>query len=1075
MNVSDKTIEGLINTLNDKYVLNLISQVDARSILEQTGERKEDYPNFDVELTTKNTYLAYMEMASGCALLKRKNEKGRKLLEQAGKILSDTYCYGEDEEGKAIHLLCAALALYIAQQYSRAYVVLSRQKNKDPLSEMIYLFLRKDIDKLEDKATELFFIECKDDDDVIVVEIARIFLSLIAYLRVGDSNVSYNMDDLFEKLISLSVLNCEPYYWILIKMLTYAIDEIKENSLWHVLPTLIGESSILDLYIKILSNKKNPVVELWPSQIEGIIKMHSNTNGAVINLKTSGGKTRVAEIAIVESLIRDKNKKILYLAPFRSLAFEVEQGFEAIFGQMNLNVSRLYGGATASSSEIDLVEASEILIMTPEKAKAIFRSQKSIGSSIGLIIIDEGHLISTEKRDIKNEIFDTHLIQSCRKNGAKILFLSAVLPNASDIAAWIADDASAVAFSDYKPSLERPGYLFWNGKNVSLRWKSDQELFNNSFVVKTRYGRNVFPKNKREAIAATAVKLSNAGPVMIYSAVAKSVEGIAKAILDYIRLTKAENAFEWDSAYWNDFEAACSEELSDDDTIMVAAKKGIICHSNRLPSGVRIAIEKLMKSQAPRIIVASPTLAQGVNVGISTVIIATPYCDGEPISKRDFWNICGRAGRAYCDSEGKILFAIDTTEEKWKVEKLKKLGSEYFKADKLEGVKSGLLELVAVTIKIAQQEGIAFEVLLDMFSEDNMSWNSDSGKTIIDYWDWIDDELLSIDNDPILEGHFANAVRKSLFYVQADKDQKEQCVKVLEARLHGLKKRYGNLINKIVVTGMQVRSADKLYKSMHVLEQFATEYAKNRQDGCADSAERFFEKFDRWIVEVLIDCLDQDDVPSIEELNQVRALWINGKTIKEIRILNKKVDGTIKDYYQNLAPWILHSISQLFLEDGKDEISLVYSELTNISECGLPTITATNIFYAGIHSRYACLELSQISTFMGLKINEIKKKLTEDISDVSDNAKRHLKLYKQEIENNKKVDGPQLSVHVYGEKLPDYLYIRRVNEEVFLMSSSGEKYTYADDSGYVHKEMYRCKGCYLMRVGETYALRKYGR
>ena len=171
--------------LNDKYVLNLISQVDARSILEQTGERKEDYPNFDVELTTKNTYLAYMEMASGCALLKRKNEKGRKLLEQAGKILSDTYCYGEDEEGKAIHLLCAALALYIAQQYSRAYVVLSRQKNKDPLSEMIYLFLRKDIDKLEDKATELFFIECKDDNDVIVVEIARIFLSLIAFLIVS--------------------------------------------------------------------------------------------------------------------------------------------------------------------------------------------------------------------------------------------------------------------------------------------------------------------------------------------------------------------------------------------------------------------------------------------------------------------------------------------------------------------------------------------------------------------------------------------------------------------------------------------------------------------------------------------------------------------------------------------------------------------------------------------------------------------------------------------------------------------------------------------------------------------------
>ena len=79
---------------------------------------------------------------------------------------------------------------------------------------------------------------------------------------------------------------------------------------------------------------------------------------------------------------------------------------------------------------------------------------------------------------------------------------------------------------------------------------------------------------------------------------------------------------------------------------------------------MRLALEKLMRSTAPKIIVATTTLGQGVNVGISTIIVPTPYVSGKKMTKRDFVNICGRAGRAFVDGEGKILFAIDETQKR---------------------------------------------------------------------------------------------------------------------------------------------------------------------------------------------------------------------------------------------------------------------------------------------------------------------------------------------------------------------------------------------------------------------------
>ena len=120
---------------------------------------------------------------------------------------------------------------------------------------------------------------------------------------------------------------------------------------------------------------------------------------------TSSGKTRIAEIAILETLVNNPHSKVLYLAPFRSLSYEVEESMEKMFSPLGFTTTFLYGGGQYSKLDKALIENSNVIIATPEKAKAIIRADDDIADGIDLLIIDEGHLLGADERLIKIELF----------------------------------------------------------------------------------------------------------------------------------------------------------------------------------------------------------------------------------------------------------------------------------------------------------------------------------------------------------------------------------------------------------------------------------------------------------------------------------------------------------------------------------------------------------------------------------------------------------------------------------------------------------------------------------------------
>ncbi len=120
--------------------------------------------------------------------------------------------------------------------------------------------------------------------------------------------------------------------------------------------------------------------------------------------------------------------------------------------------------------------------------------------------------------------------------------------------------------------------------------------------------------------------------------------------------------------------------------------QGIAVHYGNLPDAIRNAVEEDFRNRRFRVIVATNTLAQGVNLPIRTVVIHSCWRGNsaetmERIPARDYWNIAGRAGRATDETEGTLIHIATTERDEEDFE-------HYLsRRDNLEPIESALISL----------------------------------------------------------------------------------------------------------------------------------------------------------------------------------------------------------------------------------------------------------------------------------------------------------------------------------------------------------------------------------------------
>nr|WP_303917962.1 DEAD/DEAH box helicase [Bacteroides intestinalis] len=983
-------IEESYRTLeSDSTLQNLIAQANARYILYNTRESQQNFPRYTIKDEQLNI-LAFKYLNIGCNYFENNSykeaahslEKGASMLEHIhGSINVET-------KNKKLFCLISALAYYVCFQYSKSFILIRKLQSDTVISSLVSLFLNRNFDQLLNEINRIITDSSYDDEylaehfeednttKIYEIIIAKSLSYYVQFYHTGDNEfleiAKRNLIDLQE----IAEIKKEPDIWWVIRLLLLIMEGFKESSLWHVLGNYFDTTDKFPLkYIQSLVYKNGSITELFLTQRNSLPKVLNNgQNGSIVSIPTSSGKTRIGEIAILNCLVNEPDAKILFIAPFRSLAYEIENSLDEVFNNLDISVSHLYGGSLFSKLDENIINESSVIVATPEKAKALLRSSKDILSSIKLVIVDEGHLLGANKRLIVNEMFYEELRYHISTNGGKFLLLSAVLPNAEDLSEWLTGSSNNVYKENWRPSDERIGIMEWNGVSVNLNWRStdtERNSFNPNFVVRqelpkkprqrrTRY----FPEDKNQAIAVTAYRLRNFGPVLIFVGVKKSVFTIAREYEKCILTEDGRFRFK-NKANWKAFQLACIESYGEDSEWLKFAKMGIFCHNADLLSDVRLPLERLMRSEKPRVIIATSTLGQGVNLGVSTVVFSTLYQAGTPITKRDFWNIAGRAGRAFVDNEGKILVVQDVTEkDRNKIRWERNIISEYLNKDNIDTAESGCLTLIRALKTLSLRNGLSFDVLINLLADNRIAEIGNQSNEINDLLDWIDDGLLSLHNSNNPEGnvlewvdnHFAN----SLAYLQTKYYEDitgEEVIRFIKARIEGITKKVGEKKENwenVVSSGIPINSDLQIEERIDEVIGFIQSYIVG--DKTLEDRISLLENIENTINDINV--LKEGSIESADSM-EIRSKWLSGVAMSDIAQHDNAI-GIITNHYSFNLPWILNGISKKLKNRNLIDESEIIEELAILIELGLPDIKSVKIYQAGIRSRSSALEIANL-------------------------------------------------------------------------------------------------------------------
>lgn len=955
-----KTYEELEN---DEYIKNIIAQGDAKYNLVFLKEPVDNYPNFNLDLKLQLITIGFQYIRASEILKKNENYNWRNCLEKAAKCIFYSI-YSDDDKTDNYYILLGSLCFYYSGQYSKAFVFLKKFIGNSPLNKLISYFLKKDFKNLLNQINLILLdnkiLDLENSEKIYNILLAESFAYFLEYIFEGEI---INLEKAIERIgdiLTLSKIDEDPsIYWIF-KVLKSLIINYSEESLWNLIveyPQL--NNTNFNTWIKGQAYKKNPILELFISQKKALIKSLNN-DGAVICLPTSSGKTKIAEITILEKLTNNPNSLIFYIAPFKSLAHEIEEDFINSFGILGYKITRLYGDNSFNYEEKISSEDANIIIATPEKLKALIRSNEEITERLEMVILDEGHLIGSDSRYIINELLIEELKVDLKKNNGKFLILSAMLPNPEIISKWISGVDSALEKTDWSPTSQRMGILNCKKNNVDIFWKDEINSFNKNYLTPfiPKGKRKEYPSKKRQGVLYTAKRLSEFGSVLIFVPQKKSVLPYGDEL--YKIFYKDLEDFDWEeSISWKKFKLLCKEEYGENSKIYTFAKKGIICHHGKLPTELRICIENMLKIKTPPIIIATSTLSQGVNIGVSYVIISGVYQNYlNLIKKRDFLNTAGRAGRAFVDIEGKVLLAIDYN----KLSSEKKLIEKYIYDKNLEEIKSGIISIIKEIYSFAKTQEINQNYLLELIANNDYLNFENLKINFEDKLEIIDDTLLSLKYKyEILnstkeweEDHF----KTSLAYLEVSHPF---ILEFIKARSKGLE----NLIpnrekwQSYIQTSIPLKTSIYIDDEINNILEIIDFYINNKQENLLIAISK---------LELIMNKFPSKKFknPEIEDQDLIKELWLKGESYKKIieKSNEKFVENIINNYLKYNFSWAINSISRRLHYHGYLEESKVLEEIVKLVQYGLPDLNSLNIYLAGINSRFTSIEISKI-------INEI--------------------------------------------------------------------------------------------------------
>lgn len=484
-------------------------------------------------------------------------------------------------------------------------------------------------------------------------------------------------------------------------LLKYSYEQVAENSIWNI----AEKSPKIRKFIEDnLSRDGRYIYSLLPSQRDVVSEVLTPKKSIIVNMPTSAGKSLLAEMQILFSLHNygtdDFKPTVCYIVPTNALIEQVKRDLNEDFKEFNFNIETALPFYDVDEIEEEILNQKhiDILISTPEKLESLIRQGHKSILNTRLVIMDEAHNIGDSSRGSKFELVLSAVKQKIKE--ANFLLLSPFISNAEEIGEWLADSKrnSSTISMEWTPTRQYIGCnILKNNKTKSTLefYKSarNQLGFENIEILLRSNPRDVKSELKVDSVD-NAVKLcvilndfiNQDGNILVLCSGRDSTKNLAKQITNYF-VSKNQLRDLILEPEINKALEIIRLETNDDNTLLECLRYGVCYHNSGLSNLVKETIEELIRKNYIKLVFATTTLAQGMNFPINTVIFDTIKFRGRnprTLTNAEFWNIAGRAGRAYKDKEGYIITPYANSQDETR-ENVKR----YIKAD-LEEVISSL-------------------------------------------------------------------------------------------------------------------------------------------------------------------------------------------------------------------------------------------------------------------------------------------------------------------------------------------------------------------------------------------------
>jgi hypothetical protein len=221
-------------------------------------------------------------------------------------------------------------------------------------------------------------------------------------------------------------------------------------------------------------------------------------------------------------------------------------------------------------------------------------------------------------------------------------------------------------------------------------------------------------------VLATTWRLAADGQsVLIYCPERRSVEPYAREIVKLHRQGLLSSLIGDAEVHLSRAIAIGMEWFGADHSILKCLSLGVAVHHGALPTPFRKEIERLLRDGILKVTLSSPTLAQGLNLAATCVVMHGIVRNREVIKPSEFKNVIGRAGRAFVDVEGLVLFPF------FESNGLRQAQWEGLKAgDGARELESGLLLLILSFLhRLHRQLGGTLAQLADYVLNNTQAWN----------------------------------------------------------------------------------------------------------------------------------------------------------------------------------------------------------------------------------------------------------------------------------------------------------------------------------------------------------------